>query len=127
MLGFLTFIPSLISGLFTTVQGVTQAISNEKIALINATTDREKVEIQERISSLTATQSVLVADAGRSSIDMWMRVGMALPPALYIGKIFVWDKMLGWGSTDGLTPQEWYLVYVAYGFYFVHSTVGLFK
>lgn len=127
MWALLTSVPGLISGLFTTLNGITSAISNERIALINAKTDSEKAEIGERISSLQAQQAVLVADASKSNIDMWMRVGMALPPALYVGKIFFWDKTLGWGSTDGLTPQEWYLVYVTYGFYMVHSTVGLFK
>lgn len=124
---WLTAIPGLLTGLFTTVNGITQALSNERIALINATTDREKIEIGERISSLQAQRDVLVADSAKSSVDMWVRVGMAVPPMLYVGKVFVWDKVLGLGSTDGLSPQEWYLVYVAYGFYFVHSTVGLFK
>ena len=35
MFSFITAIPSLLSGLFTTVNGVTAALSNEKIAQIN--------------------------------------------------------------------------------------------
>jgi hypothetical protein len=42
-------------------------------------------------------------------------------------KVVVWDKMLQWGSTDTLSPQEWYLCYVVYGFWFVHSIVGAAK
>lgn len=124
---WLTALPGLISGLFTTLNGVTSAISNDKIALINAKTDSERIEIGERIAALQSQQAVLVADASKSSIDMWMRIMMAAPTVLYMTKIFVWDKMLGWGSTDGLSPQEWYLVYMSWGFYMVHSTVGLFK
>lgn len=127
MWALLTGLPGMLSGLFSTLNGITAAISNERIALISATTDREKLEIGERLGALQAQQAVLVADSTRSSADIWMRLAMALPPALYVAKIFVWDKMLGLGSTDGLAPQEWYLVYVAYGFYFVHSTVSMFK
>lgn len=127
MLGFLGLIPGLLSGLFTTINGVTQALSNEKIALINAKTDSERIEIGERIAALQSQQAVLVADASKSSIDIWVRLAMALPPILIVAKIFIWDKMLGWGSTDNLSPPEWYLVYVTYGFYMVHSTAGLFK
>ena len=127
MFGFLTAIPSLLSGLFTTVNNVTTAISNEKIALINATTDRERNEIQERISALQATASTLAAESAKSSIPMFVQLLMTLPWALYMLKVVVWDKMLQWGSTDTLSPQEWYLCYVVYGFWFVHSIVGVAK
>ena len=127
MFGFLTAIPGLLSGLFTTVNGVTAAISNEKIALINATTDRERNEIQERISALQATASALAAESAKSSIPMFVQLLMTLPWALYMLKVVVWDKMLQWGSTDTLSPQEWYLCYVVYGFWFVHSIVGAAK
>jgi hypothetical protein len=127
MFGFLTAIPGLLSGLFTTVNGVTAAISNEKIALINATTDRERNEIQERISALQATASALAAESAKSSIPMFVQLLMTLPWALYMLKVVVWDKMLQWGSTDTLSPQEWYLCYVVYGFWFVHSIVGVAK
>lgn len=127
MFGFLTAIPSLLTGLFTTVNSVASAISNERISLINATTDRERNEIQERISALQATASALAAESAKSSIPMFVQLLMTLPWALYMLKVVVWDKLLGWGSTDTLSPQEWYLCYVVYGFWFVHSIVGVAK
>jgi hypothetical protein len=127
MFSFLTAIPSLFTGLFTTVNSVASAISNERISLINATTDRERNEIQERISALQATASALAAESAKSSIPMFVQLLMTLPWALYMLKVVVWDKMLQWGSTDTLSPQEWYLCYVVYGFWFVHSIVGAAK
>jgi hypothetical protein len=115
------------SGLFSTLNGITAALSNEKIALINATTDREKAEIQERTSALQATQAVLIAESAKSNIPMLVQLGMTLPVMIIMAKVLLWDKMLGWGSTDNLSLQEWYLVYAVYGFWFVHYTVSMFK
>lgn len=28
----------------------------------------------------------------------------AVPPLAYLGKLYIWDKMLGWGQTDPLSP-----------------------
>jgi hypothetical protein len=127
MFGLLTAIPGLLTGLFTTLNGVTAALSNAKIAQINATTQAEQIAAGERVAALQATQAVLVAESVKSKIPIYVQLLMTLPWVLYIGKVVVWDKLLGWGSTDTLTPQEWYLCYVVYGFWFVHSTVGLFK
>jgi hypothetical protein len=127
MFAFLTAIPSLISGLFSTINTVSNNLSNERINLQNATTDRERAEISERISALQATKDVLVAEAARSKVPVYVQLLMTLPWVLYIGKVVIWDKLLGWGETDTLSPQEWYLCYIVYGFWFVHSTVGMFK
>lgn len=124
LLGGLPAIFTSVSGAVTTVSN---NLSNEKIALINATTDRERAEIGERISSLQATKDVLIAEMAKSKIPLYVQLLMTLPIASYMAKVIVWDKMLDWGSTPTLTPEEWYLVYVVYGFWFVHSTVGLFK
>lgn len=127
MWGLLTAIPSLITGLFTTVNTVSNNLSNERINLQNATTDRERNEIQERISALNATQAVLVAESAKSKVPVYVQMLATLPWVLYIAKVVIWDKMLGWGSTPTLSPQEWYLCYLVYGFWFVHNTVGMFK
>lgn len=138
----LSFLLGLIPGVFTTINGITQAISNEKIALINARTEQEKIEIQERISALQAQQAVLVADVARSPVDMWIRTLIAIGPAFYLFLIFFWDKGIGkffgcFGQTapgtcglfqtDPITDQQWYVVLVVLGFYFVHSAVGMFR
>lgn len=124
LLGGLPAIFTSVSGAITTVSN---NISNEKIALTNAQTDREKIETQERINALQATRDVLIAESMKSKIPVYVQLLMTLPWVLYIAKALLWDKLLGWGTTDGLSSQEWYLCYVVYGFWFVHATVGLAK
>lgn len=142
MFAFLTAIPGLLSGLFSTVNGITQAISNEKIALINATTDREKIEIGERIAALNAQRDALVAESAKSNWPIWIQSFMGGGVAGYVVVTIFWDKVVGkmFGcvgetapgtcsmfTTDDLNPHQWYLVYVIVGFYFIHAIVGTAK
>lgn len=40
-------------------------------------------------------------------ITRWVRPAFALPFVLFTWKIVVWDKILGWGTTDPLDPRMW--------------------
>lgn len=117
----LNFLLGLIPGVLNTVNGITTAIANEKIAVVNAKTDQERIAAQERINTLQAQRDVLVADSNRSSLDMWIRAGYAIGPAIYLNKIFIYDKVLGMGNTDPLDPNLWYVVMCIIGFYTLHS------
>lgn len=141
MFGLLAAIPAFFTSLFTTVSTVSTNLANEKIALMNATTDRERAEIQERINALQQTQMVLVADAAKSKIDLYMRLVAGIGPIAIVTKIFLWDKVIGSlagcvghmtaaedkacaiFTTDPVTTEQWVLVGVVYGFLFVHSMV----
>ena len=107
---------NLIPGVLNTVNGITQAISNEKIAALNATTDQERIAAQERISTLQARKDALIASTSRSSVDIWLRAGFAIGPFVYLNKIFLYDKVLGLGSTDPLDPNLWYVVMSIIGY-----------
>lgn len=125
MLSMILAIPGLLSGLFGTINGITNAIANEKIAQLTATTQEAQIASNERISQLQQQRDVLIADAAHGSWDIWLRTIMAIGPALYIAKIFLWDKVLGpvtHGSTDPLDPNLWQVVFVVLGFYFLSST-----
>lgn len=121
MLWFLNLIPSL----FTTINGITNAISNEKIAVVNAKTDQERIAAQERINTLQARRDVLVADSNRSSLDIWVRTGFAVGPLYILTKIFIYDKTFD--GTTVLSDQLWNVIMVTIGFYFLHSTASLFR
>lgn len=129
MWAILTAIPSLITGLFGTVNSITSAIANEKIAQINARTDDERIQSQERVSQLQAQREVLIADAQHSKLDLYIRSMIAIGPASYLLKIFLWDKVLAAftnGSTDPIDPNLWRVVMVVLGFYFVSTTARMF-
>ena len=56
-MGFLSLIgglPALISGMFGTINGITNAISNAKIAAINATTEEARIAAAEQVQTLQA-------------------------------------------------------------------------
>jgi hypothetical protein len=112
----------LIPGLFTTLNGITTAIANERIASINATTEQDRVAAQERLSTLQSRRDVMIAEGAHSNINAWIRAMIALGPAIYLLKIFLWDKVLQsltGGSTDPLDPNLWVVVQTVLGFYFL--------
>lgn len=109
------------TGLFSTLQTISNNLSNEKIALINSKTDQERIASAEKIGALQAQQAVLVADSQRSSVDIWIRALFALPPAIYLAKLYVYDKVLQMGTTDPLSPLMTTTLWWILGFYFVHS------
>ncbi len=117
----LSLLGLILPGLFTTISTVTNAIANEKIALLKAQTEEDKTAAQERINTLEAKRAALLADSQHSSLDMWVRAGLAVGPAAYITKIFLWDKVLKMGVTDPVTPDQWQVLMAVVGFYFIYS------
>jgi hypothetical protein len=118
MFGLLSLLPAV----FTTINGVTNAISNERLKLIDAKTEQERIATQERITSLQAKRDVMVAESQGSKLNASMRFILALGPCIFLTKIFLYDKVLGWGSTDSLDPNLWNVVMATIGFYFLAET-----
>ncbi len=81
----------------------------------NARTDQERIAAEERIAMLQAQAST------QRPIDAFIRVLFALPVAIYFGKLYLFDKVLGLGSTDALSPELDKIAMVIIGFYFIHS------
>jgi hypothetical protein len=133
MLGLLSLIP----GLFTTINSVTAAISNERIKLIQAKTDQEKIAAQERITSLQAKRDVLVAESGRSNFNAFIRGGIGVIVSVILAKLLIWDKVIGSlagcagvrGSsidclvyrTDVIDGNLWNVIMAVIGFYFLYE------
>jgi len=117
----LSLLGLILPGLFTTISSITNAIANEKITLLKSQTEEDKIASQERINTLEAKKAALLADSQHSSLDMWVRAGLAVGPATYITKIFLWDKVLKLGVTDPVTPDQWQVLMAVVGFYFIYS------
>jgi len=114
---------SLIPGLFNTVNNVTNAIANERLKLIQAKTDQEKLDSQERISTLEMRRQILLAKSGQWETRALM-FALGVGPAILLSKIYVWDKAFGeWthGSTDKLDDNLWWVITAQIGFYFLAS------
>ena len=121
MFSLLTGLLGLLPTISNTINSITQAIANEKIAQIQATSEEDKARIDEHIKTLEAKRDVLIAETGHSNVDLWMRIGLSIGPSIYLTKIFIWDKVLGWGSTSDLSNNLWQVVTAVIGFYFLYS------
>lgn len=137
----LVSVPSLISGAFGTINGITKALGDAKIASINATTQQEKIQADERVQMLQARRDVLIAEAGSGSrINLIFRVVLAIGPSAILLKLFVWDKVIGsfigcsqaapgtcgTFTTDPLDANQWQVISIVLGFYFVSEvTLGV--
>lgn len=104
---------------FNAVTSITSAIANEKIAGINATTEQDRIASAERVASLQAQRDALIAESSRSKFPIYIQSFIALGPAVFLNKIFIYDKVLKLGSTDALDPNLWNVVMVVLGFYFL--------
>jgi len=63
----------------------------------------------------------MIAEAGRPWNGL-LRAFIAIGPAAFVFKVFMWDKVLGsWthGSTDALDANLWLVVQTVLGFYFL--------
>lgn len=111
----LSFLPSAFK--------LTEQIVDWQKKKIDATTEQAKIEADEHIKTLQARRDVMVAEAG-SKLNATVRLIFAIPFALYIWKLVVWDKLLGLGSTDPLSPMLENVMWTVVGFYFLQWTVS---
>lgn len=121
----LSLLGTLIPGIFTAISSITNAIANEKIAQINATTDQTKIAAGENIAALEAQKAALIATHSpwTNFVQFWIGASVAFT----LTKLLVWDKALGdytHGHTDKIDPNMWWCITAVVGFYFV---AGIFK
>lgn len=135
ILALIGIIPSALS----TVDGITNAISNAKIAAIKAQTDEERIKAQEEVSGLEARRDVLISQAsipGVGKINACMGFLLALGPLLILLKLG-FDKAIGpfYGCTnpyvtrlpdycfmfrtDPVDPNVWWVIGAVVSFYLV--------
>lgn len=88
------------------IQAIGAELRGAYEAKLKAQTDQEKLAAEETIARLEAQQSVLLAEQGRW-LTAWVRPATALPFVVFLWKIIIWDKVLGYGSTDNLSPELW--------------------
>lgn len=119
MLSFLSGLLGLLPTLSNTINSITNAIANAKIAQINATDDETKAQLDEKIKALEAQRDVIIAEIGHSNWFQYAQVALTAPVAFVLAKILIWDKALHMGSTDALDPQLWTYITTVIGFYFV--------
>lgn len=84
----------------------------------NAKSDAARLEADKRINLMLAQQNILIAEQ-KSWMTRWIRPAIAAPFAIFIWKVVVWDKVLGWGVTDPLSEQFAEIMMIVLGAYFI--------
>jgi hypothetical protein len=123
----LSFLLGLIPGAFTTINGITNAIANEKIAALSATTQQAQIASAERVAALEAQRDALISESNKSSLPIIIQSLIASGPTFILCKIFFYDET-GFGTTN--IPNDsalWNVIMVVVGFYFLHSVASMFK
>lgn len=103
------------------IGSIVEKIAAAKIAAATAQTDQARLAAEERVKTLEARRDIQVAEAG-SRINALVRLGFAAPPMIYLAKLYVWDKVLGWGVTDPLSDELSSVMWAVIGFYFISET-----
>lgn len=85
---------------------------------LRAETDEKKLETEETISRLQAHRDILLTEQSNWATRM-IRPLFALPFIIFNFKVIVWDKVLGWGSTDPLSSDLIELEMIVFGAYFL--------
>lgn len=123
ILSFFGIVPSITGA----INSITNAISNEKIAAIAATTQQDQIASAERVASLQAQRDALIAEVNKSNWPIYIQSAMALPIVFILGKLFVYDDA-GFGTTDiPNDSNQWKVIMIVVGFYFLHSIASIFK
>ena len=85
---------------------------------LTADTDEKKLEAEQEISYLNAKRDILLKEQ-----DNWftrsIRPAFAYPFIIFIWKVVVWDKVLGWGTTDPLSDNMAYVLMTIIAAYFL--------
>ncbi len=128
-----------LTGLAGPISQAVAKLTDLQIAKVNASSDKEKQEIDGQISEAHDRMMVLTAEAG-SRINSIVRGLLAFGPMIYLNKVFVWDKVIGsfMGhscfkgecsvfNTDALDPNLWTVVTVVLSFYFVYDIAASWR
>lgn len=115
-----------IGWLIDPVTKVASEISKTIALKADAETEQQRIAADERLKGLQAKQAVLIAEQA-NPITRLVRPLFALPFIIYIWKLVVWDKILGWGSTDTLSSNLTNVMMIIIGAYFLDRTVQRFK
>jgi hypothetical protein len=117
---------AVLLGLVDPISRIAAKIADARIAATQATTDKERIEQEERVKALEAWRAVLEREAD-SKVNQIIRALLAVPVVVFLWKVIIWDKVLKLGATDDLSENLWYVTMMVLGFYYVHWTVGRLK
>ena len=105
------------------LSGIASELRQAQKDRLEAANDKERLAADERIKSLQ-TQMMAQTTGDATWLAKVVRAAWTLPFVVYTAKVIVWDKVLGWGVTDGLGTYEQRIGMIIVGFYFLDATIG---
>lgn len=87
----------------------------------DAETDRQRIAADVDIKRLEAQRDALV-NGHFNWIPKVVQALFALPFLIYLWKLIIWDKVMGWGTTDSLGQWELGIGATVISFYFLRQT-----
>ena len=102
------------------LSGITAQLRGAYQDKLNATNDADRINAEIKIAQLEARQGVLVSGGKMTAMVQFL---WAAPFIIYNAKLIVWDKVLGLGATDPLSPALYDVQTIIVGFFFL--TAGL--
>lgn len=108
------------------VKGLASELRQAHKDRLDAANDADRVAADERMNLVMSRVEAQTRGAGSAWAKI-MRAAFALPFVIYIAKLVVWDKVLGWGTTDPLSPYLEGISWTIITFYFLDNTVRLIR
>lgn len=109
-------------GLINPLGPIVGRIVDTQARLAAEANSERRIALEGELAVLQARRDAILA-AQADPMERWVRIGFAAPFVLYIWKLVVWDKLLGWGVTDNLSGDLWAILYIVLGGYFVDTVV----
>lgn len=111
--------------IITTVLGFIPGLSDLTAKLLASKFDKD-VKMYAAKTGVAKEVAVEAIRANAQVQTKWWFVALvpviwAVPFIAFDTKIVVWDKMLGWGVTDPLDPNMWYVHMTIVGGFFAHA------
>ena len=85
-----------------------------------------RIKADQRIATLETIKAVQTTGSG-TWLPKAIRALWALPLILYLWKLIIWDKLLGWGVTDPLGAYEIWVGQAIVTFYFVTGAIQVLR
>jgi hypothetical protein len=104
MLAFLSLIP----GLFSVINGFTSKYFDAKVAITQAKIGGDRdvaVKLVQAAAAQEHENTARLSIISSNKILTLLLVAMAIPIVGFEWKVIVWDKILGWGTTDPLAGE----------------------
>ena len=100
------------------IGSIAREIVKAKAQALDATTEAQRISANVTVEQLQARQALLISEQGKG-LTRLIRPAFALPFIIYDFKVLVWDKVLGVGTTDDISPEFWQLQMIIFGAYFL--------